>query len=171
MSGGLSSERELTVEWGDCDPSGLAFYPRYYEWMDASTHVLLGSVGLDHHALRRDHGVLGTPLVQATARYVSYAVFGDVLRARARIARLGSSSIIVEHSFHAGERLLVEGEEVRVWARDDRESRQHARIRAVPIPDAVRALLWRSAPPLPEAGAAAAAAAGGPHRRLRGIEP
>lgn len=151
MSGGLSSERELIVDWGDCDASGLVFYPRYYEWMDANTHALLSRVGLDHRTLRQVHGVLGTPLVQTTARYASPATFGDVLMAQSRVVRVGRSSFTVEHRFHAGERLVVEGEEVRVWALGYSDDAPFPR--AVPIPDAVRALLWPTPDPLSEAAA------------------
>ena len=145
MSGGLSSERELTVEWGHCDASGIVFYPRYYEWMDASTHLLLSRVGLDHHTLRRVHGLLGTPLVQTTARYASPATFGDMLKVCSRIARVGLSSFTVAHRFDAGDRLVASGEEVRVWARDDTSEGGPPRPKAIPIPDAVRALLWPGA--------------------------
>ena len=27
----LMSVHEITVEWGDCDPAGIVFYPRYLE--------------------------------------------------------------------------------------------------------------------------------------------
>ena len=143
--GGIASERTITVAWGDCDASGLVFYPHFYAWMDAGTHALLGGVGLDHHTLRSVHGVLGTPLVSTSARYVSPATFGDVLTARAQIVRLGRTSFTVAHRLQSEERLVVEGEEVRVWARDDGDG-AHGRPRphAVPIPDAVRAVLWPS---------------------------
>ena len=63
----------LPVTWGDCDASGLVFYPRYYAWFDRCAHRLLDALGLDHHRLRREFGIIGAPLVQASARFRSPA--------------------------------------------------------------------------------------------------
>ncbi len=27
------------VSWGDLDPLGIVFYPRYYEWIDAASQI------------------------------------------------------------------------------------------------------------------------------------
>jgi acyl-CoA thioesterase FadM len=27
----------LQVRWGDADPAGIAFYPRFFEWYDIGT--------------------------------------------------------------------------------------------------------------------------------------
>ncbi len=32
--------RTVRIEWGDCDPAGIIFYPRYFEIFDASTAAL-----------------------------------------------------------------------------------------------------------------------------------
>lgn len=107
----------LEVTWGDCDAAGVVFYPRYYAWFDACTHALLTQAGLDHHALRRLYELIGTPLVQSSARYLSSATFGDTLTTLSHISKLGRRSFTVTHRFFVGDRLIVEGEEVRVWAR------------------------------------------------------
>jgi 4-hydroxybenzoyl-CoA thioesterase len=36
----LVNTRRLTIEWGDCDPAGIVFYPRYFAMFDASTAAL-----------------------------------------------------------------------------------------------------------------------------------
>lgn len=28
----LINRRTIRIEWGDCDPAGIVFYPRYFEW-------------------------------------------------------------------------------------------------------------------------------------------
>ena len=30
----------VRIEWGDCDPAGIIFYPRYFEFFDAWTAAL-----------------------------------------------------------------------------------------------------------------------------------
>jgi len=32
---------ERKIMWGDLDSLGIVFYPRYYEWIDASGHLFL----------------------------------------------------------------------------------------------------------------------------------
>ena len=48
----FTSTRTTRVEWGDCDPAGIIFYVRYFEFFDVSTAVLLftrtDSGGTDH---------------------------------------------------------------------------------------------------------------------------
>lgn len=134
---GLSHRRAIEVTWGDCDAAGVVFYPRYYAWFDACTHAMLAAVGLGHHALRDTYGVIGTPLVGSSAKYLSPATYDDVLAATSRVTRIGRSSFTVTHWFELEGRPVVEGEEVRVWAAPD-----GARgMRAVEIPPAVRVVL------------------------------
>jgi 4-hydroxybenzoyl-CoA thioesterase len=33
----LTFRRQLTVEWGDCDPAGIVFNPRFFEYFDANS--------------------------------------------------------------------------------------------------------------------------------------
>lgn len=136
MSEGLCHTRRIEVSWGHCDAAGIVFYPRYYEWFDACCHAMLAAAGLGHAALRETYGVVGTPLVETRARYRAPATYDEVITAVSRVARVGRSSFTVEHRFSVGERLVVEGEEVRVWAEPDGDG-----IKAAPIPDAVRRVL------------------------------
>ena len=36
----FTNSRTVRIEWGDCDPAGIIFYPRYFEIFDASTAAL-----------------------------------------------------------------------------------------------------------------------------------
>ena len=36
----LTNRREILIEWGDCDPFGIVFFPRYFEYFDACTNAL-----------------------------------------------------------------------------------------------------------------------------------
>ena len=40
----FSNTRHLRIEWGDCDPAGIVFYPRYFAMFDHSTTTLITSV-------------------------------------------------------------------------------------------------------------------------------
>ena len=37
---------KLKVEWGDCDPYGIVFYPNFYKWMDNAQWNYFKKIGL-----------------------------------------------------------------------------------------------------------------------------
>ena len=37
----LVNTRLVRIEWGDCDPAGIIYYPRYFAFFDASTSALI----------------------------------------------------------------------------------------------------------------------------------
>jgi len=134
---------QVRVTWGDCDPAGIVFYPRYYAWFDASTHNLLRELGLGHAALRRDYDAIGATLVKTSAEFRSPARYDDVIDIASTIARVGRSSFSVRHVITLGGRAVCEGEEVRVWAVADEAAGNG--MRAAPLPDRVRALMTGTA--------------------------
>jgi len=114
---GLRGRRNIEVTWGDCDAANIVFYPRYYEWFDACTHALLSRAGLDHHTLRDKHGLLGAILIRASARFLSPATFGNILDAESHVSNIVERGFTMTHRFRIGSRVVVEGEEVRVFAK------------------------------------------------------
>lgn len=139
MTSQIAHAIELTVDWGDCDPAGIVFYPRYFAWFDRGAHRLFESVGLDHHAIQTTYDAVGLGLVDAQASFKRPATFGDRIRAEARIERMGKSSLTVEHRLTVGEAVIVVGREVRVWM-----VRNEAGVTSAPLPDTVRARLEAS---------------------------
>jgi hypothetical protein len=57
------------VQWGDCDPAGIIFYPTYFRWMDAATWAFFESVGYTPKRMREEH--LSMPLVSADCQFLS----------------------------------------------------------------------------------------------------
>jgi len=40
------NRRSVTIEWGDCDPAGIVFFPRYFAMFDAGTaHLFAAALG------------------------------------------------------------------------------------------------------------------------------
>ena len=37
----FTNSRTVRIEWGDCDPAGIIFYPRYFEIFDTCTTALI----------------------------------------------------------------------------------------------------------------------------------
>lgn len=141
----LTSERRLQIEWGDCDPAGIVFYPRFFAIFDACTDRLLsGGLGMAKIHWAAKFGILGIPMVKTGGEFHAPCRFGDEVVVESRIGGVSRSSFQVSHRLSRGDTLAVEAEEVRVWT--GRDPADPARIRAVPIPPEVVAVMRGEAP-------------------------
>lgn len=139
---GFSHTRSLVIEWGHCDPAGIVFNPRFFEFFDWSTALLLqAATGLDKAAMIAAHDLVGIPIVDTRAAFQAPARYGDTVTILSTIAGLRRSSFSVRHRLSRGDQLCVEGEETRVWA--GRHPDDPARLKGKPIPDAIAARLGR----------------------------
>jgi 4-hydroxybenzoyl-CoA thioesterase len=37
--------RDVQIQWGDCDPANIVYYPRYFEMFDDSTSIMFEAAG------------------------------------------------------------------------------------------------------------------------------
>lgn len=133
----LISRRQVTVEWGDCDPADIVFYPNYFRWFDASTAHHFKEAGLPKPELIRQYGVVGFPMVDTGARFHRPSKHGDVIDIETRITGFGNASFTVEHRLlNAGE-LAVEGHEKRVLVKKKEDG---TGITSCPVPDEIKKL-------------------------------
>ena len=129
----------FSVEFGDCDPAQIVFYPNYFRWMDAATLRFFRSCGVPSwKEMEASTGIIGTPLVDASARFMRPASYGDAIEVETAIVVLLGKSFVMKHVIRRDGEVLVEGREVRVFAR--RHPTDPKRIQAVPMPDDVRTL-------------------------------
>ncbi|MAN13131.1 MAG: 4-hydroxybenzoyl-CoA thioesterase [Dinoroseobacter sp.] len=133
----LTSRRTVLIEWGDCDPADIVFYPNYFRWFDASTAAHFRSAGLPKPKLVTDYNVVGFPMVDTRARFLVPSRYGDEVVIETRIAAFGRSSFEVEHRLMRGDVLAVEGFEKRVLVA---KSADGAGLKSVPVPEDIRAL-------------------------------
>jgi 4-hydroxybenzoyl-CoA thioesterase len=123
----------LRIEWGDCDPAGIVFYPRYFAMFDACTTALFEkALGLSKYQFLREYGFAGYPMVDTRARFLIAAKFGDELLFETEIGEFRNSSFDVRHRVRKGGALAIEAFETRVWVVGDPED--PSRIRSQPIP-------------------------------------
>ena len=128
---------EMTVQWGDCDPANIVFYPNYFRWFENGTTELFASVGLELPQTFADYGILGIPILDAHAKFMRPSRFRDVITVESTIESWGNSSFKVAHNiFNDGEE-AVSGHEVRGWVVVD--DTHPSGIRAQRIPDDIRA--------------------------------
>lgn len=132
----FSSRYEIMVEWGDCDPAGIVYYPAYFRWCDQATYRLFLAAGLMRDDVSSGQWKEGTPLVRAECSFRRPSQHGEKLVIESEVARFGGSSFSISHIFRdaAGE-VAAEGSETRIWARKDGDARS---LKSVPIPDEVR---------------------------------
>lgn len=128
----LVNEKRLLVEWGDCDPAGIVFYPRYIAWFDDCTTALFLAAGMPIQKLFRSHGVLGVPLVDVKARFIVPSSFGDELLAKSSVTEFRRSSFVLRHQYFKNDVLAVEGIETRVWTGLDPEDPKRMKSRPLP---------------------------------------
>ena len=105
------------VDWGDCDPAGIVFYPAYFRWMDSAFHELTAALGFDQRRLQEAFGLQGTPLVDAGCAFKASASYGDRLDIEVAVTRIGTSGISLCYRFRQDRRLVAEGREARVFVR------------------------------------------------------
>jgi 4-hydroxybenzoyl-CoA thioesterase len=117
--------KQLTIEWGQCDPAGIVFNSRFFEMFDASTWQMFeAALGVKPHELASAFGIMGLPLVDVRANFIKAVKFGDVVDITSRVSEFRRSSFDVEHRLSVVGELAVEGGETRVWAsrsKDDPE--------------------------------------------------
>jgi 4-hydroxybenzoyl-CoA thioesterase len=111
----LVNKRSIHIEWGDCDPLGIVYFPRYFEFFDACTNALFERAGLPKQEMLRKYEIAGIPLVESRARFLLPSSFGDTVVIESNITEWGKASFSVYHRLFKGEELAVEGFEKRVW--------------------------------------------------------
>ncbi len=127
------NRRQFTIEWSQCDPAGVVFNSRFFEYFDWGSWMLFEAVlGVRPPDLAATFGIVGLPLVDASARFIAPVRFGDLVDVTSQIAEFRRSSFDVAHRLHVRGELVVEGQETRVWAA--RDPSNLAQIKAQPIP-------------------------------------
>jgi 4-hydroxybenzoyl-CoA thioesterase len=128
--------RQLTVEWGHCDPAGIVFNSRFFEFFDWSAWLLFeAALGVRPSGLHAAYGIAGIPLVDAKARFLKPAKFNDVVDIASEVGEVRRSSFEVTHRLIIDGELAVEGMETRVWA--GRDPNDPLKLKGMPIPAAV----------------------------------
>src|ERR1044072_6567717 len=102
--------RTVRIEWGDCDPAGIVFYPRYFAMFNHSTELLIeGALGAKKITLNRQHGLGGFTAVATEARFLLPTRYGAEVAIQAALSRAGRSSFAIQHKLTLDGALAVEG--------------------------------------------------------------
>jgi len=131
----LSNTFTVRIEWGDCDPAGIIFYPRYFEIFDAATAALFErALGITKFQMFKNLEFAGFPLVRTQARFLKPTRFGDDVTVATKI-NFGRSSFEIEHHLSLNGETCAECSEKRVWVVRDAQGG----LKSHPVPEAVLA--------------------------------
>jgi 4-hydroxybenzoyl-CoA thioesterase len=132
----LTSHHEIMVEWGDCDPAGIVYYPSYFRWFDQATYRLFLKARMTRDDVSSGQWKEGTPLVAAECSFKRASQTGEKLVIESHVERFGRSSFTIRHVFRdASGAVAAEGTETRIWARKEGDARS---LEAVAIPQDVK---------------------------------
>ena len=132
----LTNKRLIRVQWGDCDPAGIVFYPRYFEWFDASTILLFEkATGLTKIRMLEKYRGAGLALLEARAVFKEASHYGEDLEIETRVTEFRRSSFFVHHKATKGDTLALEGFETRLWT--VRDPAKPDRLRSGTMPQEV----------------------------------
>jgi 4-hydroxybenzoyl-CoA thioesterase len=125
--------RRFAIEWGHCDPAGIVFNARFFEFFDRSAWLMFeAALGVPPHELSKVYDIVGIPLVGSEAKFSFPLKFGDAVDSESRISEIRRSSFDMEHRLFVGTTLAVEGLEKRVWAGKHPDDSSRMKARAIP---------------------------------------
>ena len=129
----------VDVHFGDCDPAGIVFFPNFSRWMDQSSLAFFMACGVPPwRELARTRGIIGTPLLEIHTRFLKPATYGESLQVHTTVEEWRARTFTHRHVVRRGDEVLCEGTEVRAFVARDPDD--PARLRAVPVPEDIRAL-------------------------------
>ena len=129
---------DIAIDWADCDPAGIVFYPQFFRMMNTATHGLFAGVGLPFHEMVKRFATTGVPMLDVQATFRSPARFGDHVLIESEIVEWRDKTFIVRHVMKQANRVVFEAREVRVWAVEDTAAPNG--MRAVAIPAELKAM-------------------------------
>jgi 4-hydroxybenzoyl-CoA thioesterase len=133
----------VDVHFGDCDPAGIVFFPNFSRWMDAASLAFFMQCGLPPwRELVKTRGIVGTPLLEVNTRFLKAVTYGETIEIATHIEEWREKVFVQMHRVTrksgAGEDLICEGREVRAFVKRDAENPE--RLRAIPVPDDIKAM-------------------------------
>jgi 4-hydroxybenzoyl-CoA thioesterase len=118
------NRRDVQIQWGDCDPANIVYYPRYFGMFDDSTSVLFETAGFSKQDLVHKYGLVGIPMVDTRAKFY--------ITIETKIESIKRSSFEVKHNVYKGAELAIEAFETRVLV--GRDPNNPDKLKSAPFP-------------------------------------
>jgi 4-hydroxybenzoyl-CoA thioesterase len=126
------NRRDVQIQWGDCDPANIVYYPRYFAMFDDSTSIMFEAAGFSKQNIIKIYGLVGIPMVDTRAQFYIASTHGDWITIESQIESFRRSSFDVTHKVFKGKDLAIEASETRVLV--GRDPNNPDRLQSVPVP-------------------------------------
>jgi 4-hydroxybenzoyl-CoA thioesterase len=131
----------VDVQFGDCDPAGIVFFPNFLRWMDSASLAFFMACGVPPwRELVKTRGIVGTPLLEINTKFIRAATYAQTLTITTHVEEWRDKVFVQIHRVTRGsggaEELICEGREVRAFVR--RDAQDPDRLRAMPVPEDIR---------------------------------
>ena len=139
-----TSTHRVDVHFGDCDPAGIVFFPNFSRWMDAASLAFFRGCGLPPwRELVKTRGIVGTPLLEINTRFHQPVTYGETITITTWIEEWRAKVFVQKHRVTRAradgqDDLICEGREVRAFVK--RDENKPDRLRAIPVPEDIRAM-------------------------------
>ena len=98
------------VEFGDCDPARIVWFPNFFRWIDAASRHFFVQCGVPSwHETEATRGIIGTPLVDAQASFRNPATYGEDLDIESWVETWKTKSFVMRHVARRGDTVIAEG--------------------------------------------------------------
>ncbi|TMH04800.1 MAG: acyl-CoA thioesterase [Betaproteobacteria bacterium] len=129
----------VDVQFGDCDPAGIVFFPNFSRWMDAASLAYFMQCGVPPwRELVKTRGIVGTPLLEINTKFLKSVTYGERIVVHTHVEEWRDKVFIQVHKVMRGDEVVCEGREVRAFVKRDADNPD--RLRAVPVPEDIKAL-------------------------------
>lgn len=105
-----------TVEWGECDPAGIVFYPNFYRWFDDGTQTMMAEHGFGQAEMIEKFNIAGFPLIETHAEFKFPVRWGEQVQVECTVVGHSKKTFKVFHKVLVSRETCVEGYEIRFWA-------------------------------------------------------
>jgi 4-hydroxybenzoyl-CoA thioesterase len=129
----------INVEFGDCDPAQIAYFPNFFRWYDASSRNFFVACGVPlWRDLEKTTGIIGTPVIEISSRFIRPTTYGDALEVHSTIIEWNAKTFVMQHQLKHNGELVAEARDVRAFV--IRHPDDSTRIKAIPIPEDIKAM-------------------------------
>ena len=134
-----TTTHHVAVQFGDCDPAGIVFFPNFSRWMDAASLAFFMQCGVPPwRELVKTRGIVGTPLLEIHTKFIKAVTYGETITITTHVEEWREKVFVQMHRVTRGDDLICEGREVRAFVR--RDPNDPERLRAIAVPEDIRAL-------------------------------
>ncbi len=126
------------VRFAHTDPSGIVFYPRFFEMINNTVEDWFAdALGFSFARLHQEFSA-GVPTVHTDCSFLSPSRLGEVLTFTLGVAKIGRSSIVLEIEAQGRERPCLRARVTLVYTRVE-----PGKLESTPLPPELRAAIER----------------------------